>query len=819
MAKSKKPKDSDYSAGQIQVLKGLEAVRKRPGMYIGSTSARGLHHLVYEVVDNSIDEAMAGYCEEVTVTIHADNSVSVLDDGRGIPVDIHPTEKVPGVELAMTVLHAGGKFDKDTYKVSGGLHGVGVSVVNALSAFLEVEIRRGGKTYHQRYERGIKATELKETGKAKGTGTKVWFKPDTEIFTELEYSLEVLSNRLREMAYLNKGLKITLYDERNGGSSETYKYEGGIAEYVAFLRGSRAPLHEKVCYFETSRPEAEIELALQYDQGFSDNTHTFVNNINTHEGGMHLTGLKAALTRTINDYARRNNIFKKDEGLSGDDVREGLTCVLSIRVMEPQFEGQTKTKLGNSEVRGAVEASVNEHLSNFLEENPKAAKAIIEKSLQAARAREAARKARDLARKKSALEGGVLPGKLADCSISDPSLCELYLVEGDSAGGSAKQGRDRAFQAILPLKGKILNVERARIDRILSNEEIRAMITAIGAGIREEFNLESARYHKVVIMTDADVDGAHIRTLLLTFFHRQMPEIVKAGHLFIAQPPLYKVSRGKSEVYLKDQPAFDRYLIAQGLDARVLETQGGGAVRGGGELEALVAHGLRIRNLLAFVPRKYNTDLIEAMALAGALDPSGDRGAALDRAAAHLQMGDPEARWRAETGDDGKVRLFRVWRGVTDVHEIDPAFLDSAEARKLNRVAQEFADVYTAPMRLVRSGAAEPEEADSDSESDSEEAAPIFADDAITLPTQLLDAVLAAGRKGQKIQRYKGLGEMNAEQLWETTLDPDNRALLQVKVEDADVTDEIFTRLMGDVVEPRREFIQDNALNVANLDV
>ena len=819
MAKSKKPKDSDYSAGQIQVLKGLEAVRKRLSMFIGSTSARGLHHLVYEVVDNSIDEAMAGYCEEVTVTIHADNSVSVLDDGRGIPVDIHPTEKVPGVELAMTVLHAGGKFDKDTYKVSGGLHGVGVSVVNALSAFLEVEIRRGGKTYHQRYEKGIKVTELAETGKAKGTGTKVWFKPDTEIFTELEYSLEVLSNRLREMAYLNKGLKITLYDERNGGSSETYEYEGGIAEYVAFLRGSRAPLHEKVCYFETSRPEAEIELALQYDQGFSDNTHTFVNNINTHEGGMHLTGLKAALTRTINDYARRNNIFKKDEGLSGDDVREGLTCVLSIRVMEPQFEGQTKTKLGNSEVRGAVEASVNEHLSNFLEENPKAAKAIIEKSLQAARAREAARKARDLARKKSALEGGVLPGKLADCSISDPSLCELYLVEGDSAGGSAKQGRDRAFQAILPLKGKILNVERARIDRILSNEEIRAMITAIGAGIREEFNLESARYHKVVIMTDADVDGAHIRTLLLTFFHRQMPEIVKAGHLFIAQPPLYKVARGKREVYLKDQPAYDRYLIAQGLDSRVLETQGSGVVRAGGELEAMVAHGLRIRNLLAFVPRKYNTDLIEAMALAGALDPSGDRGAALDRAAAHLQMGDPEARWRAETGGDGKVRLFRVWRGVTDVHEIDPAFLDSAEARKLNRVAQEFADVYTAPMRLVRSGAAEPEEADSDSESDSEEAAPIFADDAITLPTQLLDAVLAAGRKGQKIQRYKGLGEMNAEQLWETTLDPDNRALLQVKVEDADVTDEIFTRLMGDVVEPRREFIQDNALNVANLDV
>ena len=643
MAKSKKPKDSDYSAGQIQVLKGLEAVRKRPGMYIGSTSARGLHHLVYEVVDNSIDEAMAGHCEEVTVTIHADNSVSVLDDGRGIPVDIHPTEKVPGVELAMTVLHAGGKFDKDTYKVSGGLHGVGVSVVNALSAFLEVEIRRGGKTYHQRYEKGIKATELEETGKAKGTGTKVWFKPDTEIFTELEYSLEVLSNRLREMAYLNKGLKITLYDERNGGSSETYEYEGGIAEYVAFLRGSRAPLHEKVCYFETSRPEAEIELALQYDQGFSDNTHTFVNNINTHEGGMHLTGLKAALTRTINDYARRNNIFKKDEGLSGDDVREGLTCVLSIRVMEPQFEGQTKTKLGNSEVRGAVEASVNEHLSNFLEENPKAAKAIIEKSLQAARAREAARKARDLARKKSALEGGVLPGKLADCSISDPSLCELYLVEGDSAGGSAKQGRDRAFQAILPLKGKILNVERARIDRILSNEEIRAMITAIGAGIREEFNLESARYHKVVIMTDADVDGAHIRTLLLTFFFRQMRELIEAGYIYIAQPPLYRVHKGKSDFYAYSDQERDMYLKRLG-------------------------------------------------------------------------------------GKNGEG-------------------------------------------------------------------------------------------KGITIQRYKGLGEMNPDQLWKTTMDPEARTILQVQIEDAAIADKLFDRLMGDEVEPRRQFIEKNARYVKNLDV
>ena len=562
MVDKKKQKKEEYTAGQIQVLKGLEAVRKRPGMYIGTTSSRGLQHLVYEVVDNSIDEAMAGYCTHVKVIVHEGNSVTVEDNGRGVPVDIHPTEKVPGVELAMTTLHAGGKFDKSTYKVSGGLHGVGVSVVNALSEYLEVEIRRDGKKYHQRYEQGVKTKELEELGKARGSGTLVTFKPDSEIMTDLEFSFEVLSNRLRELAFLNKNLKITLTDERNGGASEAYYYEGGIAEYVEFLRGSREALHDKICYFESSKPEAEIELALQYDQGFSENTHTFVNNINTHEGGMHLTGLKSALTRTINDYARRNKIFKKDESLSGEDVREGLTCVLSVRVMEPQFEGQTKTKLGNSEVRGAVEAAVNEHLSIFLDENPKAVKAIIDKSLQAARAREAARKARDLARKKSALEGGVLPGKLADCSISDPSLCELYLVEGDSAGGSAKQGRDRGYQAILPLKGKILNVERlqGRIDKVLSNIEIRAIITAIGGGIGEEFDLENVRYHKVVIMTDADVDGAHIRTLLLTFFFRHMQELIEAGHIYIAQPPLYRVHKGKSDHYAYSDEERDEYV-------------------------------------------------------------------------------------------------------------------------------------------------------------------------------------------------------------------------------------------------------------------
>jgi DNA gyrase subunit B len=646
MAKKKQEQASgEYTAGQIQVLKGLEAVRKRPGMYIGSTSARGLHHLVYEVVDNAIDEAMAGYCTEVRTAIHGDNSITVEDNGRGIPVDLHPTEKIPGVELAMTVLHAGGKFDKNTYKVSGGLHGVGVSVVNALSEYLEVEISRDGSVYHQRYERGVKATELKKIGKAKGTGTRITFKPDAEIFTELVYSFEVLSNRLRELAFLNKGLDIILVDERDGGHREKYCYDGGIAEYVTFLRGARAPVHDRVCYFESSKPEAEIELALQYDQGFSENTHTFVNNINTHEGGMHLTGLKAALTRTINDYARRNGIFRKDESLSGDDVREGLTCVLSVRVREPQFEGQTKTKLGNSEVRGAVEAAVNEHLSTFLDENPKAARGIIEKSLQAARAREAARKARDLARKKSALEGGILPGKLADCSISDPTLCELYLVEGDSAGGSAKQGRDRGYQAILPLRGKILNVERARIDKILSNEEIRAIITAIGTGIKEEFELDNARYHKILIMTDADVDGAHIRTLLLTFFFRQMPELIEAGFVYIAQPPLYRVAKGKSELYAYNEQERDDYVKRLG---------------------------------------------------------GGD--------------GDGEA-------------------------------------------------------------------------------------------------------KGVRIQRYKGLGEMNPDQLWKTTMDPDTRTILKVQIEDAAIASNLFDRLMGDEVEPRREFIEKNAKYVKNLDV
>jgi DNA gyrase subunit B len=645
MAGSKKKDDTEYTSGHIKVLKGLEAVRKRPGMYIGTTAARGLHHLVYEVVDNSIDEAMAGFCTVIQVALQADGSVRVQDDGRGIPVDLHPEEKVPGVELAMTTLHAGGKFDKDTYKVSGGLHGVGVSVVNALSEILEVEILRDGKRYHQSYSRGIKQKELEDLGEAKGRGTTVTFKPDHEIFPETEYSFDTLVTRLRELAYLNKGLEIRVRDERGEEArEEIFRFEGGLMEYVGFLRGKRQALHDNIFFFEASRPEADIELALQYDDGFSENTHTFVNNINTHEGGSHLTGLRAALTRTVNDYARRNNIFKKaEESLSGDDVREGLTCVLSIKVMDPQFEGQTKTKLGNSEVKGAVESAVNEQLTNFLEENPKTARTIIEKSLQAARAREAARKARDLVRKKSALEGGVLPGKLADCSISDPTMTEIYLVEGDSAGGSAKQGRDRSYQAILPLKGKILNVERARIDRILGNEEIRAMITAIGAGIREDFDITKARYHKIIVMTDADVDGAHIRTLLLTFFYRQMRELIDMGYIYIAQPPLYRVQKGKQEHY---------------------------------------------------------------------------------------------------------------------------AFSESERDEWVERMSNGKPD-----------------------------------------------------RKGINIQRYKGLGEMNPDQLWKTTMDPETRTILQVTLESSAEADRIFSDLMGDDVQPRREFIEANARYVKNLDV
>ncbi|HTE48186.1 MAG TPA: DNA topoisomerase (ATP-hydrolyzing) subunit B [Gemmatimonadaceae bacterium] len=638
--------DQKYDAGQIQVLKGLEAVRKRPGMYIGSTSERGLHHLVSEVVDNSIDEALAGYADSVRVTIHQDNSISVEDNGRGFPVDMHPTEKMPGVELAMTVLHAGGKFDKDSYKVSGGLHGVGVSVVNALSEILKVWVKRNGKEYYMDFARGDTTTKLKtlrDVGK-KETGTKVWFKPDHLIFTDLIYRYDTLSLRLRELSFLNKGVMITITDERLGQEkSETFHAKGGLKEFIQHLNATRKALHPEILYIDTTKDDVGIELAMQYNDGYNESVFSFVNNINTHEGGTHLTGFKSALTRVINAHAQKGNFLKKaDFTLSGDDVREGLTAVLSVKVREPQFEGQTKTKLGNSEVESAVKTLVNEWLAGYLDEHPRTANIILEKAVSAARAREAARKARDLTRRKSALDVGNLPGKLADCQLTDPALCELYLVEGDSAGGSAKQGRQRAFQAILPLRGKIINVEKARIDKVLSNEEIRTIITAIGSGIKEEFELSKTRYHKIIIMTDADVDGAHIRTLLLTFFFRQMPELIDAGYMYIAQPPLFRVAKGKDEYYAYDLAERDEIM-------------------------------------------------------------------------ARLNAGE--------------------------------------------------------------------------------------------------------GRGNVNVQRYKGLGEMNPDQLWNTTMDPQRRTLLRVGIDEAFTADQIFQTLMGDEVEPRRVFIEENAQFVKNLDI
>ena len=644
-APQKEKGNGGYQADSIQVLKGLEAVRRRPAMYIGSVSARGLHHLVYEVVDNSVDEALAGFATKIDVTIHADNAVTVVDNGRGIPVDIHKTEKKPGVEVALTVLHAGGKFDKSTYKVSGGLHGVGVSVVNALSEKLEVWVDRDGKRHHMAFERGETTKKLEVVGKAKGTGTTVWFKPDDKIFTETRFDYATIANRLRELAFLNKGLTIVLKDERRGSQKEeTFFYKGGLAEFVKWVIGNRRPLHPKPITFEATREGTEVEGAIQYDDQYSENTFTFVNNINTHEGGTHLTGFKSALTRTINEWAKQDGLLKKEEfTLSGDDVREGLNCVLHVKVIAPQFEGQTKTKLGNSEVEGIVKTVVNDALGEFFDKNPSVARAIIAKAVSAARAREAARKARELVRKKSGLDAGILPGKLADCSLTDPKLCEIYLVEGDSAGGSAKQGRDRSYQAILPLRGKILNVQKARIDKILSNEEIRTIITAIGTGVGEDFNMEEARYHKIIIMTDADVDGAHIRTLLLTFFYKEMKQLIDIGYIYIAQPPLFRVSKGKEEFYAYDEKERDGYV-----------------------------------------------------------------------------------------------------------------------------------------KRLTNG---------------------------------------AEGRSTITVSRYKGLGEMNPDQLRDTTMDPAKRTLLKVTMEDALEASQLFETLMGDEVEPRRRFIEENAKFVKNLDV
>ena len=829
----------EYGADSIKVLKGLDAVRKRPGMYIGDTDdGSGLHHMVFEVSDNAIDEALAGHCDLVLIEINADGSVSVEDNGRGIPVGMHKEEGVSAAEVIMTQLHAGGKFentsDDNAYKVSGGLHGVGVSVVNALSEWLELKIWRDGKEHWMRFEHGDAVNSLEILGDAPKVaqnpddngfkkGTRVTFHHSNDTFKNVtEYDFDKLEHRYRELAFLNSGVRILLRDNRGEEVLEhDLFYEGGIAAFVRYLDRNKEALITDPISVSAEKDGIGIDVALEWNDSYYENVLTFTNNIPQRDGGTHLAAFRAALTRTLNNYASASGLLKKEKvSLSGEDMREGLTAIVSVKLPDPKFSSQTKDKLVSSEVRQPLESLMGEKMTEWLEENPAEAKIIVQKIIDAAAAREAAKRAREMSRK-GAMSVASLPGKLSDCRERDATKAELFLVEGDSAGGSAKGGRDSQYQAILPLKGKILNVERARFDRIISSKEVGTLIQAMGTGIRDEFDLEKLRYHKIVIMTDADVDGAHIRTLLLTFFHRQMPEIVKAGHLFIAQPPLYKVAKGRSEVYLKDDRELDRYLIAGGLQGRVLED--GNAQRSGNELEALVDHALRIRNLIAFAPRKYNASIIEAMALAGVFDPDNLGSAeALEKAAARLQLGDQDAKWSARRTEDGGIAFERLWRGVTDAHLFEGKFLESAEARKLHSVAAEEAGAYDTPAVLKKVSAdSASSDADSDDSDSGDDNSPVAAagDDAINRPTELLSAVLAAGRKGLSISRYKGLGEMNPEQLWETTLDPEARVLLQVKVEDADVTDEIFTRLMGDVVEPRREFIQNNALNVANLDV
>ncbi len=799
----------EYVADNIQVLEGLEAVRKRPAMYIGSTGPAGLHHLVYEIVDNSVDEALAGFCTDINVTIHIDNSITVSDNGRGIPVDMHKTEKKPAAEVVMTVLHAGGKFDSSSYKVSGGLHGVGASVVNALSEHLELEIKRDGKVYFQKYEKGGKLTDLEETGTSKNSGTKITFKPDAGIFEETEYSFDTLSQRLRELAFLNRGLKITLEDDRTEKHNE-FQYDSGIISFVSHLNKNKSVINDNPIYIEAEKDGIIMEIALQYNDGYSEQLFTFANNINTHEGGTHLSGFRAALTRTVNSYSTANNLLKNvKENLTGDDIREGLTGVISVKIPDPQFEGQTKTKLGNSEVKGLVEAMVNEHLATFFEENPAVAKKIIGKSIDAARAREAARKARDLTRRKGALEFSSLPGKLADCQEKDPALSELYLVEGDSAGGSAKQGRDRKNQAILPLKGKILNVEKARFDKMLRSDEILTLITAMGTGIgKEDFDIAKLRYHKIIIMTDADVDGSHIRTLLLTFFYRQMIEIVERGYLYIAQPPLYKIKKGKSETYLKDDTALEDYLISLGVDGVKVYTDKGGAITGI-RLTALIKKMITLNKHLAHIEkRKKDRFVIEAVAMDRGFKNLKDEAAVskvIENINSYIKTYYEEERHlNFSTERDDEHNCFRIVatsrvNGVAFETVIDNDFMVSPEFVEIRNAAQEIVGVGLPPYT-----------AEVDGEEDKKE---------LGHYQDLISLVMSQGEKGLYIQRYKGLGEMNPEQLWETTMDPETRTLLQVKVEDTVAADEMFTILMGDQVEPRKLFIDTNALNVRNLDV
>ncbi|MGJ8627109.1 MAG: DNA topoisomerase (ATP-hydrolyzing) subunit B [Sulfitobacter sp.] len=794
----------EYGANSIKVLKGLDAVRKRPGMYIGDTDdGSGLHHMVYEVVDNGIDEALAGHADAVTVTIHDDSSVSVSDNGRGIPVGIHEEEGVSAAEVIMTQLHAGGKFDSNSYKVSGGLHGVGVSVVNALSDWLELRIWREGKEHVARFEGGYTKEHLSIVGPTDRTGTEVRFMASTSTFTNLEYSFETLEKRLRELAFLNSGVRIILRDERPAEilESELF-YEGGVKEFVKYLDRHKSSVMPEPIFITGEKDDIGVEVAMWWNDSYHENVLPFTNNIPQRDGGAHMAGFRGALTRTINNYAQSSGIAKKEKvSFTGDDAREGLTCVLSVKVPDPKFSSQTKDKLVSSEVRPAVEGLVNEKLAEWFEENPAEARIVVGKIIEAAHAREAARKARDLTRRKTAMDVNFLAGKLKDCSEKDPSKTEVFLVEGDSAGGSAQTGRDRQTQAILPLKGKILNVERARFDRMLGSQEIGNLVMALGTGIgRDEFNIEKLRYHKIVIMTDADVDGAHIRTLLLTFFFRQMPQLIEHGHLYIAQPPLYKVSRGKSEVYLKDQTAMEEYLVQQGVEGAMLR-QGNGEEISGQDLTRVVDLARQMRRVLEAFPTHYPRHILEQAAIAGAFVPGAvdsDLQGVADKVAMRLNLiaMEYERGWQGRITQDHGIRLARILRGVEEVRTLDGKLLRSGDARRSGSFTQHLQEVYDLPATLVRKDR----------------------NQLIHGPMDLLNAILAEGEKGLSLQRYKGLGEMNPDQLWETTLDPDARTLLQVKVDDMAEADDLFTKLMGDIVEPRREFIQQNALNVENLD-
>ena len=808
---------ADYGADKIKVLEGLEAVRKRPAMYIGTTGTLGLHHLVYEVVDNSIDEALAGFCDLIKVTIHIDNSITVVDNGRGIPVDLHSSGR-PAVEVVMTVLHAGGKFDNDSYKVSGGLHGVGVSVVNALSETVGLEIWRNGKVYQQSYTRGVPDGDLEETGITKRCGTKLKFKPDSEVFETVVYSFDTLAHRLRELAFLNGGVRITLDDERDGKNHD-FRYEGGINSFVQYLNQNKVAVNTEPIYMRGAREGIDAEISLQWNDSYTETLHAFANNINTQEGGTHVSGLKAALTRTLNSYATRQNLAKDlKESIGGDDIREGLTAVISVKIPHPQFEGQTKTKLGNTEVKGIVEAIINDSLSAFLEENPKIAKRIVNKTIDAARAREAARKARDLVRRKGALDNSTLPGKLADCQERDPAKCELYIVEGESAGGSAKQGRDRLFQAILPIKGKILNVEKARFDKMLGSDEIRTMIAALGCGIgKDDFNPEKLRYHRIIIMTDADVDGSHIRTLLLTFFYRQMRELIERGYIHIAQPPLYRVKRGRSETYVKDDRELESWLFRRAAETRVLKQ--GTREWTGSDLETLLHQLVAFQRYRAIVERRGpGSDIVQQLLIQDAdgktffADPELLAALARDLTTSLRTVSvDVDAEHNAH-----QLVVEDRSGGFARRQTVGIEFVESAEYRAL-LASYRATDGVTGPM--VVATVPRGEAAETASEGTPEAADAKTGEVQIGDVDELVDHFLAAGRRGVAINRYKGLGEMNPNQLWETTMNPDNRTLLQVRAEDDTEADLMFTTLMGDQVEPRRKFIEDNALDVQNLDV